>query len=668
MKKLLLVPVLFLISITNSDAQCSGFYDGFESGLFTTPWTMGTGTYTMTVPSSGAAVGTYYLSMSSTGSNSFYQGPMATFTAAQPTYVSWWMKTDNGTSANGYFVLGDANTATNNGIIFCYFTSTNNLRFFGSTGYNHPVTLNAWHHVEAMNMNWTSRTMDIYVDGVLVLTGWPFRSTTTTAVDRVLMHSLNAANVGYDDILIGSSPVSATSVSSSVSCFGGSNGSATVTASGGNGIYTYNWSPSGGTAATATGLVAGTYVCTITDGLGCTATQSVTVTEPSQLSITDNSTSVSCFGGSDGSATLTVSGGTPSYSYVWTPAGGPGATVTGPAGTYMCNVTDANGCSSMYSVTITEPNALMTAATNNGNICPWDTATLIGTATGGTMSYNYTWLPGNLNGSVVSTTAGGTTTYSLVVTDANGCVDTATTTVAVYNAPSVSLGPDMTQCGGNITLDAGSGGTTYAWSEGSNTQSIIVSTSGSFDVVVTDANGCNGYDTIAVTINSLPVVVGSAAMNTVCLDDATINLFGSPTGGTWTGPGVFGNTFEPDTAGTGMHNLIYSYTDSLGCTGYDTIQIDVQLCLATNETTSGNLYVYPNPNNGDFTLVMNESSPEVNIEITDVQGRVVFVSRDENTPAGFAKQIVLGDISTGIYLMHVKTGDGVNVYRIDVQR
>ncbi|MEJ5994186.1 hypothetical protein WG904_07095, partial [Pedobacter sp. Du54] len=126
-------------------------------------------------------------------------------------------------------------------------------------------------------------------------------------------------------------PTASANAQTNVLCFGGSNGSATVLASGGTGPYTYSWAPSGGTAATATGLVAGTYTVTVTDANNLQATQNFTITEPaSAISLTAGSqTNISCFGGSNGTASVSPTGGTPGYTYSWAPSGGTAATATG---------------------------------------------------------------------------------------------------------------------------------------------------------------------------------------------------------------------------------------------------------------------------------------------------------------------------------------------------
>ncbi|PVW13160.1 hypothetical protein DDV96_13715, partial [Marixanthomonas spongiae] len=263
--------------------------------------------------------------------------------------------------------------------------------------------------------------------------------------------TLTASNSGGNDsttetIRI-SSPINASiSSQTNVSCNGGTNGSATVTASGGISPYSYSWAPSGGNNATATGLSAGSYTVTVTDDNGCTDTVNVTITEPTALVASANvDSNVSCNGGSDGSATATANGGTSSYTYSWAPSGGNNATATGlQAGTYTVTITDANGCVDTDSVTITEPtvlNATITAQTDAS--CPGGSdgsATV--TANGGTTPYSYSWAPSGGNNATATGLSAGT--YTVTVTDANGCTVTDSVTLA-----DTDTTPPVAICKGN---------------------------------------------------------------------------------------------------------------------------------------------------------------------------------------------------------------------------
>ena len=200
-KTFLLTGIFFSLFLSTNFlfAQCVS--DNFESGTFGPPWNTGSG-YTQTIVNTDPAQGIY--SLRNSGVSAFYQGPNLIFTPFQPTEVSWWIKTDVTDGANGYFVLGNINIHSDNGILFSYCNSTSGLRFFNTTGYNHPISANTWYHVEVKNIDWTARNMDIYVDGNLILENWAFRSSTATYVDRLHLFNLGTANPQYDDIRIGS--------------------------------------------------------------------------------------------------------------------------------------------------------------------------------------------------------------------------------------------------------------------------------------------------------------------------------------------------------------------------------------------------------------------------------------------------------------------------------
>jgi hypothetical protein len=190
--------------------------------------------------------------------------------------------------------------------------------------------------------------------------------------------------------------LTASTTKTDVSCNGMADGTATVIATGGTLNYTYSWSPVGGAAAIANGLLAGTYTATVTDAMGCTTTATAIITQPTVLASTATSTNVSCFGGNDGTASVTASGGTQTYTYSWSPSGGTSSTATGlTAGTYSVTVTDNHGCTSVSSVTITEPGTGLSATTGQTNVSCFggnDGTAWVITA-GGTSPYSYSWNP-----------------------------------------------------------------------------------------------------------------------------------------------------------------------------------------------------------------------------------------------------------------------------------
>ncbi len=147
----------------------------------------------------------------------------------------------------------------------------------------------------------------------------------------------------------------AATVAANDPCNGNCVGVINTTIIGGVGPFTYSWSPSGGTGATASGLCANSYTVTVTDHNGCVGTAIVTITQPPALTATMGApTNIKCNGGNNGSDIVTAGGGTPAYTYSWntfpvqTSASATGLT----AGTYTVTVTDANGCTVSASVTL----------------------------------------------------------------------------------------------------------------------------------------------------------------------------------------------------------------------------------------------------------------------------------------------------------------------------
>ena len=498
----------------------------------------------------------------------------------------------------------------------------------GATTYN-------W---QPVNMNGTTILLNPTTTATYTVTGTDANGCVNTAMTTVTVNPLPT--------------VTATSSSAAV-CAGGS-----VTLTGG-GASTYAWDNNVTNAVSFVPTATTTYMVTGTDANGCVNTAMVTVTVNALPTVTATSSSAAVCAGD--SVALT-GGGTNMYAWDNNVMDGvyfiPTATTT-----YMVTGTDSIGCSNTAMVTVTV-NALptVTATSSSAAVCAGDSVML----TGGGAS-TYVWDNNVMD--AVSFVPTATTTYMVTGTDSNGCVNTASTTVAVNTLPTVSLGPDITQCGGTVVLDAGNIGAIYLWSDLSTSQTNTVSASGSYTVIVTDVNGCMGMDDATITINANPTVTASASSVVVCVDDASVTLTGTPTGGAWAGPGVTGSNFDPATAGLGTQVATYNYTDSIGCSGTASVSIQVDACIGFVENTLENgVSVYPNPNNGSFTLSVNANVGDLTIKITDMQGRVVYASVENNVNAGFVKQISLDTQSSGMYLMHILANGEQQTKKISVQK
>lgn len=293
-----------------------------------------------------------------------------------------------------------------------------------------------------------------------------------------------------------------------ISCAGGSNGTASVNVSGGTPGYTYNWNPGAGTASTASGLSAGSYSVTVTDSRGCTKDTTVTLTQPQVLSITTSATPVTCYTGTDGSATVSASGGRSPYTYLWSPSGGGGASAHGlSAGTYTVAVTDMNGCIATATAVVTEPVAVAAATSqinvscNGGN----DGSASVST-TGGTGIFSYLWAPGGYTASTVTGLTVGT--YNVVITDNTGCMLSRAVTITQPATLTAAISVDnMPTCNGlndgslTAIVNGGTAPYTFSWST-SPVQIQATATNlgpGTYTVTVTDAKGCTAFAISTIT-------------------------------------------------------------------------------------------------------------------------------------------------------------------------
>jgi gliding motility-associated-like protein len=274
-------------------------------------------------------------------------------------------------------------------------------------------------------------------------------------------------------------------------------GSATVTPNGGTAPYSYLWSD-GQTTQTATGLPAGTYTVTITDSTGCSATTTVTLQAPAVPSLSVSSTQTSCTTAS-GTATAAVTGGTSPYTYLWSD-GQSTQTATGlAAGTYTVTVTDANGCTQTQTVTIASPGAITLSVSVTLAGCTVANGTATANPAGGNLPYTYLWSNGQTTQTAIGLLTG---IYTVTVTDANNCSQTATALITASSGPTANAGTDVSiEIGTSVTLNA-TGGGTYLWSTGETTSSINVSpdVTTEYCVTVTDGNGCSDSACVKVFV------------------------------------------------------------------------------------------------------------------------------------------------------------------------
>ncbi len=333
--------------------------------------------------------------------------------------------------------------------------------------------------------------------------------------------------------------ISTTGTITNVSCFGGSNGSANTSATGGTPAYTYNWSNAfAGNPATV--LSAGNIGVTVTDNNGCKDSATYTITQPTQLVFDSVSfKNVLCNGASTGSINLYNSGGTPTYSYAWSVAGTSSSQTALPAGNYTATVTDALGCKKDTFITLTEPTALQVSTTIVKQIlCNGATdGVVVATASGGGGGGTYTYAWDSPAATDTARNLIANLTYTVTATDANGCTATATTrlnepTSLLSNPTSVGV-----RCfGGNDgSADINPSGATppytFVWGDGTTAQTISQQTAGTYSFTITDANACTLASSVVIS-QPAGLTATASSIDETCVGNADGKIVVTPTGGT----------------------------------------------------------------------------------------------------------------------------------------
>lgn len=377
--------------------------------------------------------------------------------------------------------------------------------------------------------------------------------------------------------------LSATIAGSDALCFGGSTGSVTMTPVGGNPGYTFVWTPNVSATGTASNLAAGTYSCTVTDASGCSSTASYTVSEPTQLTVSAAGFNVTCYNACDGQIVTIPAGGTPNYTFLWN-TGCTSASCNGIcAGNYTVTVTDANGCTVQDTANVTQPTQIVINTSAQDANCNQSDGSASANATGGTGTLNYQWISGPATSTYSNIPVG---TYSVIVSDANGCADTATAVVNNLNGVLLSTcGSTDVSCFGltdgsiNVCASNGTPGYTYSWTPNVSTASSATNIgAGNYVVTVTDAVGCQATITATITEPPLLTIGASSAPSAICAG-ANVTLTCTPTGGTpsysltWNPGALAGITQIVTPAATTTYTV--DVTDQNGCTATATTTVTV---------------------------------------------------------------------------------------------
>ncbi len=285
----------------------------------------------------------------------------------------------------------------------------------------------------------------------------------------------------------------------------GQSGSATAVATGGSPPFTYLWD-NGETTMTATGLTNGIHTVTVVDSGGCSGVGSVTISGSSSLAVTVTLVAnVDCFNNSTGSATATVSGGTPGFTYSWDNGETTATAIALNAGVHTVTVSDSGGCKGTGSITINQPSAIGVAFNSSSSTDCSTTCTgeITVTTSGGNFPYQYSWSDGASTSTVTGLCSG---TYVVTITDTNGCVVIDSTSIIEPSKIAVLTDVTDASCGAtngicSVLGTGGAPGYTYLWSTSETSATISGLATGTYTVSVIDGGGCCAIVSMVVGID-----------------------------------------------------------------------------------------------------------------------------------------------------------------------
>ncbi len=495
----------------------------------------------------------------------------------------------------------------------------------------------------------------------------------------------------------------------------------TVTFDAGAG-FSYDWLNGADTNQSISVDSAGSYFVMITDGNGCTNTDTVVLSINTLPLVALGADTTFCMGNS-----ITLDAGNAGATYSWNNGAATAQTIVADTtGTYNVEVVDGNNCANDDDIVITV-NANPTVALGA------DTAVCVGASISldaGAGLAAYSW-----NGGAATTqtlTADTTGSYMVMVTDSNNCSATDTLVLTVNALPMVNLGNDTAFCDGNsTTLDAGAG-FTYTWNDNTTNQTLVVSTSGTYSVMITDGNNCSNLDSVVVTVNPLPTVSlgadrsfcdglseildgGSAtsylwddnstnqtltvmmagtysvtitdANGCTASDDVTLTVsplpvvnLGNDTTITNGDPftldaGNAGSTYlwdDNSTAQTLAVSVTGTYsvtvTSADGCEGSDTIVVEIWPVSVNEILQQAVVAYYPNPTKGELTVeVAGLGNRNLTVELVNMQGQVMSSKVFNQIPAAFRAELNLEGVAAGSYFLRLQTADSVLIKKVTVQ-
>ncbi|MEO5572241.1 MAG: gliding motility-associated C-terminal domain-containing protein [Bacteroidia bacterium] len=395
-----------------------------------------------------------------------------------------------------------------------------------------------------------------------------------------------------------------TLLSTDVQCYGDSTGTAVVTPLGGYPPYNYSWS-TGATTQSISGLTGGVYSVIVTDSSGCAKTVYVQIQSPPQITFNALVTGIGCGGSTTGSIFTNIGGGTPPYTYLWN-TGATTDSLTGlTIGNYTITITDSLGCFNTNSFSIVNVPPLSIVSTSSTDATCGGSNGSAAITVNGTPPYTYVWTPPVSSTNSATGLASGT--YVVQVMDSNGCQVSNTFVINSIATFTSATSADSANCAGTggsatVNITGASGPFIYQWSPSGGTDSTAVNlNSGTYTVIVTDANSCSQTISVVVPQMISTVSVSTQVIQSACSAASTATIYATGSNGTGTYTYLWSTGASTDSiSGLAFGTYTVTATDGNQCSATANAVITPYVPVSFTSTSSPSC---PNSNTGSATVI-----------------------------------------------------------------
>jgi len=463
------------------------------------------------------------------------------------------------------------------------------------------------------------------------------------------------------------------------SCFGSSNGSVKMGVIGGTPPYTYNWSAGQSTGNFDSLLAEGHYVFTVADGNGCRGkADTFAIGSPGPFNIDTLATIEKC-GKNNGSAQVTVTGGTPPYSYLWSNNQTNDSIFNLSQGLYLCKITDAKNCATKASIIVPDtggPTAKIVLQVNDECFGDKNGSAIV--SANGIPPYKYSWSsrPTDTNYIVSNLQAG---VFTCTVTDSTGCIGQ----VYVHITQPIAIVPDIQTIG--VCANALTGGSASAtitggvppysldWSNGSTNNSISDLAPGSYFCKVTDSSGCFVYSTFNIVQTINMTINNIVTLPTSCNGCANGLAYVNVSGGIPQGDSVYyyyiwSNGMTGDSIISNLDSGSYSVcvTSPYGC-GSACDSAAVVAGVNSIRSSDNSLKIFPVPSYGIVNIYIPWMGDQV-LSVSDELGKVVYRKNVNISSGNGPVNIDLSDLPDGVYIARISNNKNIAVGKIVLQK